>query len=206
MTNSEESSGESADTRTRILRAAASAIAERGWGSVRTRDVAERAGVNNALIHYYFGTRQTLLRSAAIDAIVRELHVPGEMLARAPTIADALAGMVGWLRVYSAASEGARLFAEAMIEATRDEPLRAALGEAAAGLRTALAARLAAENATPSGLAAEDAAIVLAAALDGLLLHYLLDTALDIDRAAAALAALVGGRSARPGGSDERNG
>src|SRR6185437_2923905 len=133
MTNSEgEPRNQPLDTRSRILRAAAVAIAERGWGAVRTRDIAERAGVNNALIHYYFGTRQQLLRAAAIDALMRDLQAPGEILSRTPSLADGLSEVVRWMRAYGAASEGARLFAETMLESTRDATLRAALGDAAA--------------------------------------------------------------------------
>ena len=40
-------------TRQRLLAASSSLIVERGWSAVTTRAVAERAGVNQALVHYY---------------------------------------------------------------------------------------------------------------------------------------------------------
>jgi AcrR family transcriptional regulator len=206
VTNSESEPGvERGDTRSRILHAAAAAIAERGWGAVSTRDIAERAGVNNALIHYYFGTRQQLLRAAAIDAILRDLQAPGEILARAPSLAAGLRDVVLWIRGYGAASEGARLFAETMLESTRDDMLRAALGGAAAAFRALLATRLAAEDAAPAGVSANGAAVLLAAALDGLLLHYILDPALDLAGAAAALQAFLHQSAAEAGGGDDQH-
>lgn len=193
------------DTRGRILDAAAAAIAERGWGAVSTRAIAERAGVNNALIHYYFGSRQQLLRAAAIDGVLRAFQPAEQILAGARTLSEALVGMVGWIRDGSVDRRETRLLAETMLAASRDETLRAALAGALAGLRATLAARLSAETPPSAELDAESAAIVLAAALDGLLLHYLLDSTLDLERAAAALAALLRAPAAQ-GGRDEHAG
>ena len=53
-------------TRARLLSAAASLIAERGWSAVTTRAVAERAGVNQALVHYHFGSIDNLRREAVM--------------------------------------------------------------------------------------------------------------------------------------------
>ncbi|MFA5569649.1 MAG: helix-turn-helix domain-containing protein, partial [Trueperaceae bacterium] len=45
-----------ADPPARILAATVALLGEVGWGGVTTRKVAQRAKVNNALVHYYFGT------------------------------------------------------------------------------------------------------------------------------------------------------
>jgi AcrR family transcriptional regulator len=45
------------DVKEALLQAAAELIAEVGWGRVSSRMVAERAGVNNALVHYHFAVR-----------------------------------------------------------------------------------------------------------------------------------------------------
>jgi AcrR family transcriptional regulator len=37
-------------------------IAEKGFEGLRTRDVAERAGINIATLHYYFATKEDLIR------------------------------------------------------------------------------------------------------------------------------------------------
>jgi AcrR family transcriptional regulator len=55
-------------TRDRILRSAVEEIAEVGWQGARTRSIAGRAGVNNALVHYHFSTMEDLLLEAAATA------------------------------------------------------------------------------------------------------------------------------------------
>ncbi len=46
-----------------LLNAAEALFAEREFDSVSTRDIASRAKVNLALVHYYFGTKHKLFRS-----------------------------------------------------------------------------------------------------------------------------------------------
>lgn len=46
-----------------LVQAAFNLIAERGFEGLRTRDVAARAGVNIATLHYYFATKEDLIRS-----------------------------------------------------------------------------------------------------------------------------------------------
>ncbi|MEU5792903.1 TetR family transcriptional regulator [Streptomyces sp. NPDC047813] len=49
------------ETRARILRAAGAVFAERGYEAATVRDIAARAGVNQALIFRYFGSKKALL-------------------------------------------------------------------------------------------------------------------------------------------------
>lgn len=51
---------QSADLRDRILDAAEFVFAEEGFAGASTRDIATRAGVNQALIRYYFGSKEEL--------------------------------------------------------------------------------------------------------------------------------------------------
>ncbi len=53
-----------ADTRGRILAAAREAFAARGLDGATVRDVASRAGVDPALVHHYFGSKQRLFMAA----------------------------------------------------------------------------------------------------------------------------------------------
>ncbi len=46
----------------RILRSARTLFARHGFDSTSTRSIAEKAGVNQAMIHYYFGTKEHLYR------------------------------------------------------------------------------------------------------------------------------------------------
>lgn len=64
--------------RTELLQAAFDVIAEAGFEGLRTRGVAERAGVNVATLHYYFPSKQDLVEGLAlfIGAKFVTLHGP----------------------------------------------------------------------------------------------------------------------------------
>ncbi|WP_406042723.1 TetR family transcriptional regulator [Micromonospora sp. NBC_00898] len=51
------------DTREAILAAARTAFAERGFDAASIRAIATAAGVDPALVHHYFGTKEELFRS-----------------------------------------------------------------------------------------------------------------------------------------------
>src|ERR1700761_3899901 len=51
--------------RTALLQAAFDVIAEAGFEGLRTRAVADRAGVNIATLHYYFPSKQALIEGLA---------------------------------------------------------------------------------------------------------------------------------------------
>lgn len=63
---------EEADTRTRILEAAFRCLHHDGYAKLSTRTIAAEAGVNHALIHYYYGTKDRLVM-AALDEANRRL-------------------------------------------------------------------------------------------------------------------------------------
>ena len=62
----------STDTRKRILEAAFQSLAARGYTSLNVRDIAKDAGVNHALISYYFGGKDRLV-IAVLDEANRQL-------------------------------------------------------------------------------------------------------------------------------------
>ncbi len=53
-------SGADQETRDRILEAAHTVFLRKGTASSRTQEIAAEAGVNKALVHYYFGTKAAL--------------------------------------------------------------------------------------------------------------------------------------------------
>ncbi len=57
--------GEQPDRRLDLVRAAYGVIAREGFESLRTRDIAQRAGVNIATLHYYFPTKEALIGGVA---------------------------------------------------------------------------------------------------------------------------------------------
>jgi AcrR family transcriptional regulator len=60
------------ETKARILEAAEELFADRGVAGASVREVAERAAVNSALVHYYFGSKEGLYRSVFV-AVAGEL-------------------------------------------------------------------------------------------------------------------------------------
>ena len=87
------SSERSADTRQRILDAAAREFAANGLAGARTEAIAAAAGVNKALLYYYFDSKDALYQAALedISARVRDTTMamllkdasPGERILRA---------------------------------------------------------------------------------------------------------------------------
>jgi AcrR family transcriptional regulator len=74
--------------RTALLQAAFDVIAEGGFEGLRTRAVAERAGVNIATLHYYFPSKQDLIEGLAqlIGAKFVTLHGPAPQPAGLPAL------------------------------------------------------------------------------------------------------------------------
>ena len=58
--------GGASDARERILAAAAEEFGAQGYDGATTRAIAERAGVDTALLHHYFGTKSALF-AATVD-------------------------------------------------------------------------------------------------------------------------------------------
>src|SRR3989442_5312830 len=76
-----------ADRRRALVGAAYRRIANQGFEGLRTRDVAAEAGVNIATLHYYFPTKEALIRGVVGHAMARFRTTfatgarPGEQLA-----------------------------------------------------------------------------------------------------------------------------
>ena len=66
----------SVDTRGRILEAARQAFAERGLDGTSVRQVASDAGVDPALVHHYFGSKQRLFLAAMEFPIEPAVVIP----------------------------------------------------------------------------------------------------------------------------------
>jgi AcrR family transcriptional regulator len=195
----------------RILRATAELIAEVGWGGVRTRAVAERAGVNVALVHYHFGSMEALLQQAAMASLTEAVAEPTVVVLGAPSLARAWSGIVDWIGRVDQTSTHFRVMVEVFVRATYDPEVRAWVGAALDEFRRVLAElvrRARSVGQTPPDLDPQAAAVLLAALLDGLLLHRLVDSGLDLEGARHALEALLSqgtsGRAAAGGRRTEQ--
>ncbi|WP_158841624.1 TetR/AcrR family transcriptional regulator [Saccharothrix deserti] len=149
--------------RQRLLDAAAELIAERGWGAVSTRVLADRAGVGSGVVHYHFDSLQAVLTEASLGALRTAVDELPQVLDSVDTPADALAALLAALDGHG----GQELFIETFLAATRNDELRGAVAEILIRFRAVLAAWLA-ERDVPTPV---ETAAVLAAAVDGVLLH-----------------------------------
>jgi AcrR family transcriptional regulator len=173
----------------RLLRAAAELIAEQGWGAVRTRAVAERAGLPHGAVSYHFRGKQELLTEAALYTFAHALPLE-ELVAESGTAPDLAELIEGWLTGAETADPVVTVVGmEAMLQAERDPQLRRRLAELMRRYREALTDLVASSQrrtttvrTDPAGLAA-----LLGAIGDGLFLHARIDPDLDM---AAALTAL----------------
>lgn len=68
-------SGSGNDRAKEAVRAAYALIAEKGFEGLRTREVAERVGINSATLHYYFPTKEALIQGV-VEHLMDELRTP----------------------------------------------------------------------------------------------------------------------------------
>ncbi len=160
------------------------------------RAVAERAGANPGLIHYHFGSLDGLRHAASAHAVDVVLGGATDRLLAAEG-ADEVVGVLDDLVGELAGGPGARLPVELLAAAVRDPQVRSQVAGALRRVREQLAAQLAAADPAAAGSAGATAVVVVAA-LDGLLLHRILDPDLDLTAAAAQLAPLVTGDGKLP--------
>lgn len=155
-----------------ILRATCRVVVRDGAHGLRMASVAREAGVSKALLHYYFATRQELLRSAfAFSGEQWDEAVAGE-LARASSGAERV-------ELYLLASvdpsvpfgEHRALWNEVWSSLRVDEELRPAVEQAYGAWRSRLAELIdegRADGSVPEAVDAQAAGWRLAAVADGL--------------------------------------
>ena len=175
------------EVRLRLLSAAAELIAELGWTAVSTRILAERAGVTPGLVHYHFPSLQALLRDAALGMISDLLSGTESILDDAQSLDRGVEMMLGSLDAYTGNDRTSLLLTETYLAAIRDETLRIELIALVDEFRRKMARWLDENGAkTPA-----DTAAVLAAAIDGVMLHRVLDPQLTSSSVAPVLRRLV---------------
>ncbi len=181
-------------TRARLVDAAAALVAERGWGSVTTRAVAERAGVNQALVHYHFGNMETLLADAVLTRLRPFIQGLADELLDDRPFPDGITRTMCQLDAFDLDSEAGVLMAEALLRATRDERIAEAMGGVVGSWTAMLEPRLVTAQErgfVRSDIEAAALARLLAAVLDGYLIQRMADPSTDADAAAATIIALL---------------
>jgi AcrR family transcriptional regulator len=183
-------------TRELILEATIELMAETGIDRVRTRAVAERAGVNPALVHYHFDSMAALTMEAAQHALIEGLGPSIDALGSGATINDGIEAMLDWLERHGQRTPGSTILAEAMVKATRDPAFRRWARNASRRFRALILERLEAardRGEVSPALDLRATAVLLAAALDGLLFHRLVDPRLDVAQTGEPIAVMLRG-------------
>lgn len=109
-----------------LVLAAYAAIAERGFEGLRTRDVAAEVGVNIATLHYYFPTKESLIRAVVDHAMSRFRST----LVPHGSPADQLRNHLRAVRrLLLDEPELGAVMSELALRSARDEDIQALLGE-----------------------------------------------------------------------------
>ncbi|HWC66875.1 MAG TPA: TetR/AcrR family transcriptional regulator [Acidimicrobiales bacterium] len=111
------------ERRSEILDVTCDVVVERGFGSTRIADVADRLGVSTGLIHYHFDSKDQLLAEAFQHAAARDLSRLEAELADAPS---ALVKLSRTIDLYAPedAEPGWMLWIDAWGEALRNPTLK----------------------------------------------------------------------------------
>ncbi|MFF0864049.1 TetR/AcrR family transcriptional regulator [Nonomuraea sp. NPDC003560] len=177
--------------REQLVETGVALLGEHGWPGVTTRAVAERAGTNPGLIHYHFGglpgLREAIFRRAT-DLVVGPLVT--ELLA-ADDERAALALLRGLPARAAADGPTTRLAAELIVGATRDPALGAVLRDELRRARGRIATRLGRLRPGWPADRLDGVATLVTAAIDGLMLHHMIDPALPVGAALSAVEDLL---------------
>lgn len=159
------------DAQSRLTAAAVEVIAELGWRSATTRAIAERAGLNLALVNYHFGSKDALLLAAlhqTLEVAIGSLDPEALVVDPSGTIS----AMIEHLD-HAPNDPHYRVMFEATMQASADEGVRGVMAEVLAGWRDQLA-RVISKGRRPTAHA-RGRATAVAALIDGLFLHLLID-------------------------------
>jgi AcrR family transcriptional regulator len=153
-----------------ILEATCRVIARDGWHGLRMDAVAREAGVSKALVHYYFVTRDALLRAAFAHSEDRaNARVEAEVALAASPDEKLERFLLLDFEPEAVFSENRVLWSEVWAGMRLDETLRPDVEERYSAWLDRLRELVgeAAEDGSPAGGSQEDVAFRLAAVIDG---------------------------------------
>jgi AcrR family transcriptional regulator len=170
-----------------ILAAAQRVLVDKGFSGLTLRAVAQESGQNSAMVQYYFGNKEGLVK-AMIDSVFRDDQQEAAAAMSAVASEDRLPRFVDGLRTISS-SRSFRVFFDILPYALRVEGLRDRMALAYDDYRRIKADWLAADG-EPSP-AEQEALLGLAelmtAVVDGLAIQEVIDDEFDMRRAYAVL-------------------
>jgi AcrR family transcriptional regulator len=145
-------SARKAQTRARLLEAAARVYARQGFNGATLDEVAAEAGFTKGAVYGHFGSKENLLLALMEEHLARQVLEQIALFDRDRlTWERPLAGSARWMQELQEDPAPFRLFIELWSYAQRDERLRARLAEGLQGLRETFA-RFAMASASDAGL------------------------------------------------------
>jgi AcrR family transcriptional regulator len=168
-----------AETRERLLEAAARVFARDGYAGASVEDVAGEAGFSTGALYSNFDGKEDLFLALLAHTVERVSRRVADAIAERPTVEErARLGAAEWMRFLEREPEQVLLFVEFWAYAVRDPEVRGRFAAAYAEPRAATA-RLIDESARALGLRptlpAEQLATAVDALADGLALQRLVD-------------------------------
>jgi AcrR family transcriptional regulator len=169
-------------------------VVERGWGAVTTRAVADRAGVNQALVHYHFGSIEDLRRESVIHRLLPAIGALAQELLDERPLPESMHRVMRRIDDFDLGTETGVLMAEALLQATRDPAVATAMGGVMGSWSEMLAPRIALaqeRGVVRPDIPAQRLAPMIASFLDGYLIQRMADPRFDPAAAADTLNALL---------------
>ncbi|HTD10170.1 MAG TPA: TetR/AcrR family transcriptional regulator [Solirubrobacteraceae bacterium] len=144
-------SARKAQTRARLLEAAARVYARRGFSGATLDEVAAEAGFTKGAVYGHFGSKENLLLALMDEHLARQIAEQVALFDRGRiTWERPLAGSASWMQGIEQDPDPLRLFVELWTYAQRDERLRGHL-QAGLELSRATFARFAVASAADAG-------------------------------------------------------
>lgn len=182
-------------TRNKLMDATRDLVVESGWSGTSSRAIAGRAGVNLALINFHFGGKKKLFQ-ATLDRCVAQVSSSYGPWGEARNI-DEFIEMCSKGAPKISRDMNARFVFAALLESRRDKDIAAAVKLQLDAYREEISKSV--EKMGFAGGVGRGATHLLAAAMDGLMIHLMLDRSTDAAGALAfmgdALGALLSDRS-----------
>lgn len=191
-----------ADARAKLIAAGFRVLSERGYDATTVKEVAKEAGVNQGLVHYYFGSKDGLLL-AVTDEAFRQYSAELQRLREETPLEGLADASFAWgERLLREAPEQYRLRFELFALGLRNKELQEAVSGMARRGADEVALSLARVRSGAKGAVEpldRELAAILVACFDGLALRHLLDPRFDPQPAFELLRTLVMGTAqARP--------
>ncbi len=187
-----EANKETAEVKDILVEAAINLFAEKGFSSVTTKSIGERAGVNSAMIYYYFADKDAIFHqclASLIDRISTTYHSKIENQESPAAIISS------WLETHRTAPDNIVNLLKLMMDYSRSDvknPMIDAQVERFYGIERSLIA-----SAVPSGveqddllLSRSDLAYFVSTHLDGIIARSILEKDYRIDEALDRLLAV----------------